>query len=263
MISIMALKFKNSIKKILIILFWLFVWEISSIIINKPLLFPSPIKVLIRLSQLIITNEFLISSFASLGRIGIGILIAIISGSIVAIICSFSKLVYEFIHPIITVIKATPVASFIILIWIFIGNNITPIFISSLMVFPIVFSNLYQGIISVDKDLMEVCKIYNLPRKKIIRSLYIPSVIPYFFSALLSSIGLGWKAGIAAEVLCTPNNSIGKSIFESKTYIEYIDLFAWTSSVIILSLLFEFTVTKLIKIILKKHTYYKVNPDGN
>lgn len=260
-ISIMVRKFKKPLKIFLIVLFWFTAWEVASLIIGKPLLFPSPIDVFIRLFELAITKVFWENAILSLARVSLGIVIAIILGCILGLLCSFSKLLYDVLYPLVTVIKSTPVASFIILVWIFIGNNATPIVISALMVFPIVFANVYQGIKSVDKNMLEVCKVYNISTKKMISSLYIPSVLPYFTSALLSSIGLGWKAGIAAEVLCTPLKSIGRAIFDSKNYIEYVDLFAWTLTVIILSLVFEFLLTKLIKIALKK--YIKLSKGGS
>ena len=252
-ISTMARKFKKPLKIFLIVLFWFMVWEVASLVIGKPLLFPSPIDVFIKLLELSITKAFWQNTLLSLGRVSLGIVIAIVLGCLVALLCSFSKLLYDVLYPLVTVIKSTPVASFIILVWIFIGNNATPIVISALMVFPIVFANVYSGIKGVDKNMIEVCKIYNIPKKKIISSLYVPSVLPHFSSALLSSIGLGWKAGIAAEVLCTPIKSIGRAIFDSKTYIEYVDLFAWTLTVVILSLALEFALTKLIKVAFKKY----------
>ena len=99
--------------------------------------------------------------------------------------------------------------------------------------------------------------------KTTVKALYIPSILPYFTSALISSIGLGWKAGIAAEVLCTPLNSIGKAIFESKIYFEYVDLFAWTAMVIVLSIIFEVVVTKLLKKLLSKITHKYGGKYGN
>lgn len=263
MTSTMAHKINKPLKIIFIALFWLGIWEVASLIIGRPLFFPSPIDVCIRLSQLIITKEFIIGVIYSLGRVGLGIIIAIILGFITAVFCSFWRLAYEVLFPMVSVIKSTPVASFIILIWIFIGNNLTPIVISALMVFPIVFANIYQGMKSVDVGLLEVCNVYNIPRKKMIKSLYVPTVTPYFTSALLSSIGLGWKAGIAAEVLCTPVRSIGKAIFESKIYFEYVDLFAWTAAVIVLSLIFEVLLTKLLKKLLSKYTKNPGGSDGN
>lgn len=260
----MVHKLKKPLKAFLIVLFWFIVWEIASVLINKPLLFPSPIDVFIKLLELALTKTFWENTLLSLGRVSLGIVIAIISGAILALLSAFSKLLYEVIYPLVTVVKSTPVASFIILVWIFIGNGATPVVISALMVFPIVYANVYQGIKSVDQNMIEVCKIYKISGKKMLSSLYLPTVLPYFTSALLSSIGLGWKAGIAAEVLCTPMKSIGRAIFESKTYIEYVDLFAWTLTVILLSLALEFSLTKLIKLAFKKHMVLpKGDKDGN
>ena len=263
MIFTMALNFKKIFRIFLISIFWLGIWEIASLIIGRPLFFPSPVDVCIRFFELLVTKEFFIGILFSLGRVGLGIIIAIILGFISGIFCSFCHTAYEIIFPLISVIKSTPVASFIILIWIFIGNNATPIVISALMVFPIVFSNIYQGMKNVDTGLLEVSKIYKIPRKRIIKSLYVPTIAPYFTSALLSSIGLGWKAGIAAEVLCTPIKSIGKAIFESKIYFEYVDLFAWTAAVIVLSLIFEVLLTKLLKKMLSRYVRKHGGADAN
>ena len=251
----MKAKALKILKIILITLFWLGIWEVISLIINKPLLFPTPIKVIEKLFNLIITLDFWKITLLSLLRVGFGIIIAIILGSIIGVLCSFSKISYSIISPFVTVIKSTPVASFIILFIVLIknGNEITPIIISSLMVFPIVFSNVYKGFENVDKNLIEVCKIYKVPFKQKISALYIPSLMPYFSSALLSSIGLGWKAGIAAEVLCTPKISIGTELFNGKQYFENIDVFAWTVTVVIISLVFEIAITKLFKSLLKKY----------
>ena len=242
-------------KTLLITVFWLGIWEIASIIINKQLLFPSPIDVLKKLFDLILTISFWQTTLFSLYRVGFGIIIAIVLGATIGLLCSFSKITYNFVSPLVTVIKTTPVASFIILFIVLIknGNETTPIIISSLMVFPIVFSNIYKGFESIDKSLIEVCKIYKISFKQKVSALYIPSLMPYFSSALLSSIGLGWKAGIAAEVLCTPKISIGTELFNGKQYFENIDVFAWTVTVIIISLIFEVAITKLFKLLLKKY----------
>lgn len=255
--SIMKIN-KNLVKilKIIVItIFWFGIWEVLSLLINKSLLFPTPIRVVEKLINLALTSQFWEITLLSLLRVGLGIIIAIILGSIIGLLCSFSKITYSFITPFVTVIKSTPVASFIILFIVLIknGNEITPIIISSLMVFPIVFSNVYKGIESVDKNLIEVSKIYKIPFKQRISALYLPTLMPYFSSALLSSIGLGWKAGIAAEVLCTPKISIGTELFNGKQYFENIDVFAWTATVIIISLVFELVVTRLFKLILKKY----------
>ena len=251
--------FKYFIKPVLILLFWILVWEIISLIVNKPLLFPNPLSTVKRLCELIITKEFLVSVLFSILRTVVGIVISVFLGILMAVLCYKIKLLYEIFYPFVTVIRTTPVASFVILIWIFIGNSITPVVITSVIVFPIIFSNILEGLKNLDNDLVDVIKVYKINRINQFKAFYIPSLLPYFKSGLITSIGMGWKAGIAAEVLCTPIRSIGKYIFESKIYFEYTDLFAWTLTIIVLSFVFEKLSKTLIKKILSNNKLEKAN----
>lgn len=83
---------------------------------------------------------------------------------------------------------------------------------------------------------------------------------------MVTSLGLAWKAGIAAEVLCTPKGAIGTQLYNAKIYIETTDLFAWTFVVVILSLLLEFAFVRLtrrfsLRIPLKARTKKKNRPN--
>lgn len=53
------------------------------------------------------------------------------------------------------------------------------------------------------------------------------------------SLGLCWKAGIAAEVIGIPDGSIGERLYEAKVYLQTADLFAWTLVIVALSIGFE------------------------
>jgi NitT/TauT family transport system permease protein len=145
-----------------------------------------------------------------------------------------------------TVIKATPVASFIILALIWMGAANVPTFITVLIVLPIVWTNLDEGLGKIDPLLIEVTKLYKMPFIKRIKFLFLPSVKPYFVSACRTSLGLAWKAGIAAEIIARPRNSIGTMIGDAKQYIMTEDMFAWTLTVIILSLVIEFLFATLL-----------------
>ena len=160
---------------------------------------------------------------------------------------AFIVSVNMFINPVMTLIKSTPVASFIILALIWLGRGILPAFISALMVLPVVWANVSAGIASRDPALLEMAQVYAFPRGRILHRITVPTVLPHFRAALSSALGLGWKAGIAAEVLTVPPYSIGKMIFESKLYLETTDLFAWTLAVILLSLLIERILLKLVR----------------
>ena len=92
---------------------------------------------------------------------------------------------------------------------------------------------------STDGQLLELARAYRFSRGRTVRLIYLPSLRPYFLSALTTSMGLAWKSGVAAEVLCWPRPGIGTQIYNSKLYLEIPELFAWTAVVVALSLLLE------------------------
>lgn len=224
---------------VLAILFWLGVWAALAAAVNNPLLLPTPVAVFVRLLDLLILPEFWKIIAGSLLYITAGLAAATLLGLVLAVLtCRFS-LLDALLSPLLTVVKSTPVASFIILILIWIGRDRVPAVITGLMVLPVVWNNVSVGIRGVDRDLLEMAALYRLGPGVRLKRLYVPSVLPHFLSALKTAIGIGWKAGIAAEVLTVPARSIGKMIYESKLYLETTDLFAWTFVVILISLCLE------------------------
>jgi len=114
-----------------------------------------------------------------------------------------------------------------------------PVIIAALMVLPVVWGNVVRGIRECDPKLLELARAYRFSRFKTARLILLPSVRPYFLSALTTSMGLAWKSGVAAEALVWPKLAIGTQIYNTKFYLETADLFAWTLVVILLSLLLE------------------------
>ena len=230
---------KKALKGILILAFWLGMWQIASLAVGQELLLPSPLTTVLRLWELMCTAQFYSIILRSLIRILLGTAIAVALGVVIAVITSKIRLLHDVISPVMTVIKAVPVASFIVLLLLWLERDIIPSIISVLIVLPIVWTNVETGILETDNSLLEMADMYRMSKWEKIKSIYTPSALPYFSSALSSSLGLSWKAGIAAEVLALPAIAIGKQIFESKLYIETVDLFAWTLTVIIISLIIE------------------------
>ncbi len=229
----------KAIKFIGVLLFWIVIWCLVSFSVNSEFLFPSPLSVIKALSSLALTLGFWTSTLHSLIRVAAGILLSLIIGTLLAVATEKSKITNAVLSPVLSVIKATPVASFIILALLWLNRNTLPIFITALIVIPIVWSNVAQGIKAVDKNLIEVAYIYEFSTKNKLFKLYIPSAAPYFMAACRSSLGMAWKAGISAEVLSTPKNAIGTELYFSKTYLETPTLFAWTAVIIVLSIIFE------------------------
>lgn len=227
------------VKIIFIFAFWVGVWQLLASITDNELLFPTPTSVLRRFFELASGAEFYKIILYSMIRVLLGTVSAVLCGVLLGTLTSQWKIIHDFLRPLMTVIKSTPVSSFIILALVWMKRALLPIFIVYLIVLPVIFSNVHEGIKSADPKLVEMTRVYRIPFLKKIRVLYIPSVLPYFRSAIMTSAGLAWKAGIAAEVLAAPAISIGKMLFESKQYLETTDLFAWTLAVVLMSLFIE------------------------
>ena len=194
---------------------------------------------LARLGQLVLTGPFWRIVLASLLRILCGTAAAVALGCVLAVVCCRWRLLNDLLSPLLTIIKSTPVASFIILLLIWIGRDALPAVIVLLMVLPVVWGNVCAGIRTTDPLLLRTAKVFGFSRWRTLRRVYVPWVMPHFLSACRTSLGLAWKSGIAAEVLTVPALSIGKMLYESKLYWEVQDLFAWTVMVILCSLIIE------------------------
>ena len=227
------------------ILFWIGVWELAAWRIGNVLLFPNPRIVLSTLWMLMQKSEFYVITANSLWNVLSGILLATLIGILLAILTHRISFLRNLVIPLMTVIKATPVASFIVLLLIWIGSDKVPSIITFLIVLPVVWTNVDEGLGQQDPKLCEVAQAFDFSAIKKLRLLTIPSVRPYFLSACRSSFGLAWKAGVAAEIIAMPRETVGTMIGQAKLYLNTEEMFAWTLTVIIFSLLLEFGAMKL------------------
>ena len=239
---------KKLIKTALVALFWLTVWQVLCLILDyNVLLISSPAAVVKRLGELVLEERFWISIFNSLRRVLTGYLLGAFCGIFLGTVGSFFKGIHQLLSPILVVIRAAPVISFIILALVWIKSYDLSIFISFLMVFPIVYSGVHEGIGSTDRKLLEVAKVYRFSFGKTVKLCYYPALKPFLLSSLSTSIGFGWKSGITGEIFALPKNSIGTMLHDAKVYLETTDIFCWTAVIILLSLFIEKLVVTLIR----------------
>ena len=251
---------KKPIRYTLITAIWLLVWQGVSMLINEEILFVSPLSVALTLCQLVQQGEFWLSLLASVGRVVGGFALGYVVAFAFATVAHKNVFFKDLITPIISIVKSTPVASFIILALMWIDKSVVPVLISMLMVIPIVWSNTLAGLENINVELVEMAKVFKMPMFKRVRLIYFPSVFPYMLSASGSGLGLCWKAGIAAEVICRSLHSIGNQIWETKYYIQTNEMFAWTTVVVIMSVLFDIAIKKVSKVAYK-HFATEVTPD--
>ncbi len=230
---------RDLIKKIYASLFWIIFWYLISNIMNNKLLLPSPIDVFISLVNLLNTKDIYISIANTFIRIITGFFL----GSILGIILSIFS--YKFIffkslmEPLILMIKATPIASIIILALVWISSKNLSVFIAFLMVLPTMYTTILKGLDSTDEKMLEMAKVFKIKGCKLIRYIYMPSIKPYLIAAASLALGLSWKAGVAAEVIGLPSGTIGESLYTAKIYLNTPELFAWTFLIVAISFIFE------------------------
>lgn len=239
MISTTANKKKNRTIRLWAVAVWLLVWQAVSTSIGQEILLVSPVVVLKRLTLLIQELSFWQSIGFSLIRILGGFLLAMSVGSVSAGLSARFRRIRELLAPAVLTVKAVPVASFIILVLIWVPSRNLSVVISFLMVFPIIYTNVLDGILSTDPRLLEMASVFEVPKRVQIRYIYVSQVLPFFRTGCSIGLGLCWKAGVAAEVIGIPDGSIGEKLYNAKVYLNTPDLFAWTVVIVLISLVFE------------------------
>ncbi len=230
---------RNRIIRVLAVAFWIAVWQGISLAVGSEILVASPARTFGALLSLLREGAFYRAVLGSLMRICAGFALALALGIALGALSFVVGWVRALLHPVVSVVKATPVASFVILALIWISSKNLSIFISFLMVFPIMYENMLAGLESADAKLLEMGQVFHLSRMARIRAIYLPAAYPFLLSAARLSLGMCWKSGIAAEVIGQPRQSIGAELNQAKLFFNTPDLFAWTVTIIVVSVVFE------------------------
>ncbi len=232
-------KTKRTLARAAAILFWLGAWQALSAMVAQEILLVSPVTALKTLLRLMGEGSFYVAVSLSFGRILLGFLMAIALGCALAVAACRFPLIDTLFSPLMSAIKATPVASFVILALVWISSRNLSIFTAFLMVLPLIYKSVLNGLLSADEKLMQMAHVFGVPLHRRARALYLPAAFPYFLTACETALGMCWKAGIAAEVIGQPAGSIGDRLYRAKLFLSTDELFAWTLAIILLSVLFE------------------------
>ena len=215
------------------VLVWLAVWQLIAWWVDAPILLVSPLTALKRLLELAFEAAFWRAVAFSVGRILLGFLLSALLGAVLAY--RFRR-VRELLMPLVAAVKAVPVASFVILVLLWVSSRNLSVVISLLIGFPVIYANVLAGLDSTDPRLIEMARVFRVPFRRQLSTVYLSQVAPFLRSGLSLAIGLCWKSGVAAEVIGIPSGSIGEKLYKAKIYLETPDLFCWTVAVVVLSI---------------------------
>jgi len=229
--------------------FWLVLWQLGAMAANHRLLIPipTPVDTLTALWRLGGTGSFWLTVGASALRICLGFAAAVLLGTFCAVLSERWGLFRAAAEPLVRLVRAVPVASVTILVFLWLPRERIPGFIAFLTVFPIVWSNVSGGIRNADRGLVEMARVFGMGGWDILRKITLPEIRPYFTTAIATGLGFAWKSGVAAEIICRTNLSLGNMLWSSKSAVAYDEVFALTLVIVVWSVLLESGAKALLK----------------
>ncbi|MDR1393746.1 MAG: ABC transporter permease subunit [Bifidobacteriaceae bacterium] len=207
--------------------------------VGNGILLASPADVVVAFAENAPTASFWATVAYSAARIIGGFLIAAVLGTGLAWLASLNRWLDALISPPVRAIRSVPVVSFIVLVLIWADSSWLSVTISGLMVLPIVFANVEEGIKRRNPGLEELAQVFAMPAGRRWLAIKLPTVLPFFIAACRAGLGLAWKAGISAEVIGLPDGSIGERLYQAKLFLATGDLFCWTAVIVACSFVFE------------------------
>lgn len=232
-------KAKKAVGRALAVLFALLVWQAAAMTVDLRIVLVTPLEVLRRMCDIWKEPGFFETLWFSFRHIAAGFFLGLILGGIFASLAGKHSWVETLLWPFMVTVKTVPVASFIVICLIWLRTESLSVFISFLIVLPVVYSNLLEGIKSEDPGMKELAAVYRLPMHRRMIYVHLPQLKPFIFSACSTSLGMAWKAGVAAEIIGTPDGSVGKMLYYAKIYLDTDDLLCWTLVIVVVSVLFE------------------------
>ena len=231
--------YKTLLRRAGAVLFWLAVWQAAAMAIGQEVFLVSPVQALRCLLRLLPQADFWHRVGFSAGRILLGFGLGVVCSASLAVAAEICPATEILIAPVLQLVKATPVASFIILALVWVSGRSLSILISFLMVLPVLYSAVRTGIESADVQLLEMAQVFRLPLARRVKAIWLPAILPAFRQGCSVALGICWKSGVAAEVIGLPDGSIGDALYRAKITLSTGELFAWTFVIILLSAGFE------------------------
>jgi NitT/TauT family transport system permease protein len=235
------------VKRLGIALFWLAVWQLLALLVHNPVLLVGPWETLLALIAMLPTGEFWRALGGSLLHILGGFLLGSVLGILLAFAAYARPLVRDLLSPVIGVMKAVPVVSFVVLVLVWAGSRGLSLYVTAAVCLPILYLNTLEGLLGTDKKLLELAQVYQMGFLPRLRGIYLPGLRPQLLGALELAVGMAWKSGVAAEVIGQPLGSLGNSLYRAKIYVETDRILAISAVTAILS----WGLGRLMRLVLK------------
>jgi NitT/TauT family transport system permease protein len=219
------------------------IWWLASVRMPHYIL-PGPARVWDAL-QLIIENGDLWNNLAvTLWRVAVGFLFATLIGLPFGILLGANRRAGEFFEPVLPVLNTVSSAIWAIFAIIWFGiSNATTIFVVFMTAMPLIITNVWQGTRTVNADFIELAQVLRMPQWKVMTKIYLPTILPYFFSGARLAFGFGWRVSLVAETIGS-SSGVGYRLRQAADLIRTDQVFAWTLTLVIMMATIEMGIMK-------------------
>ncbi|NLO21797.1 MAG: ABC transporter permease subunit [Syntrophomonadaceae bacterium] len=227
------------------IILLLAVWQLLALILNKSIV-PAPAETLSLLAEMLIFPPILLAAWQTAWKVFLALLLVMLIGLPLGLCLGLSKTVYSMFRPIIMVIQAVPVISWLSLVIFAWGIGWKgPVFIAFLSLLPLSILTTVAGVRNLDNNLLEMARIYRVPGRRVIKDIYLGSLLPFIAAIVDVSIGQAWKVILVAEYL-SGGSGLGVEILRMRMNIDFPGVWALTLLAVFLGIITERLIKKLL-----------------
>lgn len=175
----------------------------------------------------------------TLSRVLSGFLIATVVGTLFGLALGANRTLAQFFEPLLAVFNTVSSAIWAIFAIIWFGiSDATTIFVVFMTAMPLILTNVWQGAKTVDAQYVELARSFRMNRLQTLWKIYLPTIMPYFFSGARLAFGFGWRVSLVAETIGS-SDGIGYRLRQAGDLVQTDQVFAWTLLLVALMLLLE------------------------
>lgn len=195
-------------------------WQVFAVTLQSKTL-PPPNAVVAVLWQELVAGELLMHLGMTLSRVAISFTAAMLIGVALGIVMGASKSLDRLLDTFLILALNIPALVTIILCYIWFGlSEVAAIIAVTLNKIPMVAISLREGARAVDKNLLQVAKVFKLSRRDTFFKVYLPQLLPYLFGAARNGLAIIWKIVLVVELLGR-SNGVG---FQIGNYFHFFDI---------------------------------------
>lgn len=229
---------------------WL-VWIIAYHQVKNDYIVPSFWDTVKSLGVLLTEADFWIAFGYTLLRTVEAFAVSFVLAAALAVLSSCSKFVQAFINPVMVFLRTLPTLAVILILLIWTNPKVAPIIVAFLVVFPAVYAQIIAAVGDIDRDLIQMAKVYKISKMNRLFKIYVPLVMPNILSQTGANISLGLKIMISAEVLARTSKSLGSLMYNARLVVEMPRLAALTLVAVFAGLIIDVVFTLLTRILCK------------